>query len=147
MCCFSFPMNEVCDRWEMIRVIWRWEAAIMTNTCSGVAPSPSSSEWQRSQFKGNISKEKHKQPGKKLRNNGIHCCIFMWFLPYLNHCSGATRPMGPSDKVQSKELCSGPLCHLLSEILGNHLIFLKLGVLNPMSKVRWENAYKFSKVI
>lgn len=95
----------------------------------------------------NISKEKHKQPGKKLRNNGIHCCIFMWFLHYLNHCSGATRPMGPSDKVQSKELCSGPLCHLLSEILGNHLIFLTLSVLNPMSKARWENAYKFSKVI
>lgn len=147
MCYFSFPMNEVCDRWEMIRVIWWWEAAIMTNTCSGVSPSPSSSQWQKNQFKGNISKEKHKELQKKLRNNGIHCCIFMWFLHYLTQCCGAMRPMGSSDKVQSKELSSGTLCHLLSEILGNHLIFLKLSVLNPMSKVRWENAYTFSKVI
>lgn len=99
--------------------------------------------------RGISSKEifQKKNTNNYTRNNGILCCVFMRFLYYLSHCCGAMRPMGSSDKVESKELCSGPLCHLLSEILGSHLIFLYLSVLNPMSKVRWKNAYKFSKVM
>ena len=46
---------------------------------------------------------------------------------------------------ESKELCSGSLCHLLLEILGNHLISLYLSVLNVLQRFTEKMCINFIK--
>lgn len=57
------------------------------------------------------------------------------------------RPIGPSDEGELKELHSRSFFHLLSETLGNHLIFLFLSILNCAVRIHWENVYELQKAV
>lgn len=144
---FLFSVNEVCDRWE----------EIMGHLVVGGCHSDKRLFWVLSfpflliVVEKSVQRKSFKRENNNYKRNSetMECIVIfscgLLVLPQSQLSGNETNRT--FWQVESKELSSGSLCHLLPEILDKHLVFWCFGILNCASRVYWENVNEFDKAI